>query len=397
MQDHHETHGEGPNFGMPTENKVEEVNRSKNHDELSWEGMSGEKYLANGNSVGECHKHEGKCSPIEENRSRKHYYGDGNNLKDWKRSLTLDNAGKRRKTTKVASPRDGYEDEGPYGKDSKSPDLSSGMPQSQSISEEDSVSEVFHKPDGAFYKDRKYRGDKDYERVTGHIRDYSHGSQDFLKEKERERSSSHSRYISRDDRHHSRETAERYREGSWEINRDRTKERDRERERTLEKERDRVWERNRERERVREKEIERDRAHERERVREKEIERDRARERERERDNYRDRQWDNDRKRERESRRESDRESSRARSRDKERDKESDRYRRGNKYDDLGSSYADRDRCDASRRIKDDETGHRDKKNDPVIKSSDKNLQEIETDISKRYLFYAFNACIIGL
>nr|GLL32490.1 serine/threonine-protein kinase prpf4B-like isoform X2 [Ipomoea trifida] len=140
----------------------------------------------------------------------------------------------------------------------------------------------------------------------------------------------------------------------------------------------------RERERVREKEIEEDRARERERVREKEIERDRARERERERDNYRGRQWDNDRKRERESRWESDRESSRGRSRDKERDKETDRYRRANKYDDLGSSYGDRDKCSVSKRIKDDGTGHIEKKNDPVIKSSDYKLHEIETDISKR-------------
>ncbi|XP_019164774.1 PREDICTED: serine/threonine-protein kinase prpf4B-like isoform X1 [Ipomoea nil] len=400
--DHHEAHAEGPNFGMPIEKKVEEADRSKNHEGLSWEGIFSEKYLANGNLVGERHKHEGKCSPIEESRTQKHYYGDRNDLKDRKRSLTPDNAGKRRKTAKVALPRDGYEDEGPYGKDSKSPDRSRGLPQSQSTSEEVSISEVFHKPEGVFYKDRKYKGDKDYERVTGLIRDYCHGSQGFLKEKERERSSSRSRYSSQDDRFHSHETAERYREGSREIDRDRTKNRDRERGRTQGNEGDRVTERNRERERVRqkemergrahergrvrEKEIEEDRAHERERVREKEIERDRARERERERerDNYRDRQWDNDRKRERESRWESDRESSRGRSRDKERDKETDRYRRTNKYDDLGSSYGDRDKYSASRRIKDDGTGHREKKNDPVIKISDQKLHEIETDISKR-------------
>nr|GMD20974.1 serine/threonine-protein kinase prpf4B [Ipomoea batatas] len=221
--DHHEAHAEGPNFGMPFEKKVEEVDRSKNHEGLSWEGISSEKYLANGNLVGECHKHEVKCSPIEESRTQKHYYGDGNDLKDWKRSLTPDNAGKRRKTAKVALPRDGYEDEGPYGKDSKSPDRSRGG-----------------------------------------------------------------------------------------------------------------------------------------------------------------RQWDNDRKRERESRWESDRGSSRGRSRDKERDKETDRYRRANKYDDLGSSYGDRDKCSVSKRIKDDGTGHIEKKNDPVIKSSDYKLHEIETDISKR-------------
>nr|GMD16798.1 serine/threonine-protein kinase prpf4B [Ipomoea batatas] len=165
------------------------------------------------------------------------------------------------------------------------------MPQSQSTSEEVSISEVFHKPEDVFYKDRKSKGDKDYERVTGLVRDYCHGSQDFLKEKERERSSSRSRYSSQDDRLHSHETAERYR---------------------------------------------------------------------------------------------SDRESSRGRSRDKERDKETDRYRRANKYDDLGSSYGDRDKFSVSRRIKDDGTGHREKKNDPVIKSSDHKLHEIETDISKR-------------
>nr|GMD13757.1 serine/threonine-protein kinase prpf4B [Ipomoea batatas] len=101
-------------------------------------------------------------------------------------------------------------------------------------------------------------------------------------------------------------------------------------------------------------------------------------------DNYRGKQWDNDRKRERESRWESDRGSSRGRSRDKERDKETDRYRRANKYDDLGSSYGDRDKCSVSKRIKDDGTGHIEKKNDPVIKSSDYKLHEIETDISKR-------------
>nr|GME02180.1 serine/threonine-protein kinase prpf4B [Ipomoea batatas] len=266
--DHHEAHAEGPNFGMPFEKKVEEVDRSKNHEGLSWEGISSEKYLANGNLVGECHKHEVKCSPIEESRTQKHYYGDGNDLKDWKRSLTPDNAGKRRKTAKVALPRDGYEDEGPYGKDSKSPDRSRGLPQSQSTSEEVSISEVFHKPEDVFYKDRKYKGDKDYERVTGLIRDYCHGSQDFLKVKERERSSSRRRYSSQDDRLHSYETAE--------------------------------------------------------------------------------------------------------------------RYRRANKYDDLGSSYGDRDKCSVSKRIKDDGTGHIEKKNDPVIKSSDYKLHEIETDISKR-------------
>nr|GMD21239.1 serine/threonine-protein kinase prpf4B [Ipomoea batatas] len=263
--DHHEAHAEGPNFGMPIEKKVEEVDRSKNREGLSWEGISSEKYLANGNLVGERHKHEGKCSPIEESRTQKHYYGDGNDLKDWKRSLTPDNAGKRRKTAKVALPRDGYEDEGPYGKDSKSPDRSRGLPQSQSTSEVVSISEVFHKPEDVFYKDRKYKGDKDYERVTGLIRDYCHGSQDFLKEKERERSSSRNRYSSQDDRLHSHETAE-----------------------------------------------------------------------------------------------------------------------RANKYDDLGSSYGDRDKCSVSRRIKDDGTGHREKKNDPVIKSSDHKLHEVETDISKR-------------
>ncbi|PWA95173.1 hypothetical protein CTI12_AA046940 [Artemisia annua] len=107
-----------------------------------------------------------------------------------------------------------------------------------------------HKEDIEYYTSKNHNRDDYDDRASKLTRDYRHGSRDSVRDKERERSSSHSRHSVQVDRHHSREPRERIREGSLET-RDRDyKGRDRYRERDLkENERERMYkERDRERE-----------------------------------------------------------------------------------------------------------------------------------------------------
>ncbi|XP_019180421.1 PREDICTED: serine/threonine-protein kinase prpf4B [Ipomoea nil] len=362
----HEAQVDAPNPSLPSESNLEKSDRNsissggynakrkdrehdddKIHKHVGREIMSSEGYHANGNSVGEYHKgdhrqRDGKRSPDKEDRKQKSYRGDENDFNQ-KNSLTTEDAGKRHKAGDGASPHDGYYKKGRSRKESKSPNLSG-------------PSEL----DDKYYKDWKYKNDSDNERMTRRSRDYRHGSRDISREKG-ERSPSHGRYVSREERHHSRETIERYREASLEINRDRVRDKDKERAR------------------------ENYRVRERERERGRESEREKTRDREKEKDRDRHRDIDSDRERGRE-RRDKDRENRRGRNGDRERDRDSDRSSRCCGYDDLGSSYGDRDRYSASRHIRDDETrhSHRETSNNVEESNSDKKLVEMGNEKFRR-------------
>ena len=234
---------------------------------------------------------------------------------------------------------------------------------------------------------RKTENDTD-EEIGPRSRDSPHPSKDWVRDEERERSSSHSRHTQRGDRHQSRDTWDMAKEG---------REMDWERQREREQDGNRQKERNQERDRIREKEWGRstDREMDRNRRREKDRSVDRGRKRERERD----RSWDRDRARERERNRDrdmdrvrdrkSERLSGRDRSRDRVRDFERDGVRRHHKYETLDDGYGNRDKYGDTWNPRHDETEHqrhRTRKNDSVLYSENDSI-EGNGDKLNRYLF----------
>ncbi|VFQ78082.1 unnamed protein product [Cuscuta campestris] len=316
---HHTAPSEGPNPILPAEENLEKNEKSSIssgidntkrkdrecadyniHKNLGQERMSSKGHLANVNSIGEDRRenhrhHNGKYSPSKESRKQRSYCGNENDFNQ-RNSLTFDSDGKMHSAN----------------------------------------------------------NDLDTERMSECNQDYQHRR--YLNEKV-ERSPSRSRYDIRDVRHHSRETKERHREASLEIDRNVIREKDQERAR--------------------------------ENYRVRESERERARVREKERDRHRGN--DSSRERERERRRDKDRESQGGRSRDVERDRDNVRSRRHCRYDDFGRSYGDEDMYGASRHIRgghnrDDGTGHghRGRSGNAEGKKSDKTVVELGRDKFRR-------------
>ncbi|CAA0808997.1 Protein kinase superfamily protein [Striga hermonthica] len=211
----------------------------------------------------------------------------------------------------------------------KSPDRSRERSRSRSLAREASVEDPY------FMESRKRTESYD-ERVTARGEAYRHSSRDFIKEKERERSSS--RNTERIERNYMREARDKYREGSRERNWNRDGSREKEK-----KEIDREREHNRRRDRYRE-----------------EKEQDRFRDRERERNKEREeRGKDGDRDRE------GTRDGRRVRSRDDDRDNERDRLiRRREKYGRDEDAYRNRENDYRHRRNTDDQHRERTRRSD---------------------------------
>ncbi|KAA8532722.1 hypothetical protein F0562_032755 [Nyssa sinensis] len=332
---------------------------SKIHDEAGVHKNSSAERNANGDighdSCREDSKlHIGSGSPKKGSRKRKSYYDDESDTRDRRKLLSSENTGEKHKILTSSSSRDKYYEEVHSRNRLRSRDRARERSRSQSILQEAPVLKTTHQRDAAHHSDsRKTMSDLDDEEMVGRYRDYRHGSRDLLRDKERERSSSYSRYAGRVDRHHSRETWDRERVGGRE-NWDREMEGSRET-----RERDRVG---------------------------REMDRDRKREDwDRDLDQDRDRQRTRDRDRERERDRERKRERDRDRIRDKDRNKEGDRLsRQHRKYENVDD---DRDRCNDSRHRRHDEKDHKDKvrKNDQEkVRISKNDHLEREEDKLKR-------------
>ncbi|XP_059655531.1 uncharacterized protein LOC132302637 [Cornus florida] len=288
--------------------------------------------------------HTGSGSPVKGSRKRKSYRDNESGIRDQIKSVSSENTGERHKALACSSSRDSYHEEIHSGKRSKSHDRNRERSRSRSILQETSFLKTTHQQDAACdTKIRKTMSDSDDDEVVGRNGDRRHGSRELFRDKERERSSSYSRYTERVDRHHSLEIRDRDRARTRDIQ-DRDVEnsqetRDRDRRREKERLRDREWDRERERER------------ERERAREKGRDRERERERERAREKGRDRERERGR----------GRDSGRDRNRSKDRDSEVDGVSRHHKYENVGGGFGDRDRYNDLRHRRDVVTDHRDR------------------------------------
>ncbi|KAL7240463.1 hypothetical protein ACSBR2_006170 [Camellia fascicularis] len=298
----------------------------------------------------------GSKSPVKERRKRKSYCDDDVDSRDWRKSSSSGNNGDKHKNVAHSPSNDRYHE---VRNGSKSHDQARKRSRSQSILEEASLMKTTQQKDALHYTDdRRTVFDSDDDKMVGRNGNFQHDSRDLFRDKQREHSSSYSRF--RVDRPHSRETQDKEREGSrgiWdrdregrEMDRDRKRERERDHDREKATERDRDGEREREREREREDREREDRQREREREREREKEKEKARERDREREKYRERERERERK-----------ESGRDRIRDRERDNESDRVSRFRNYEKNVDGYDDRDRYYNSKRRRQDEREHRDR------------------------------------
>ncbi|CAI9785362.1 unnamed protein product [Fraxinus pennsylvanica] len=338
---------------------------AKRGDEMDWERTNYAEGLSNGNHVHKCHSdrtrnHTVDASPLEgvDKRISEYDYETQGSFQG--KSLSSE---KRHRIVSHSPSHDKYGKESSSRNVSKSPDWSRGRSRSRSIFREASVVSTLHKQEDSSYTERRHRSGSYDERVIAHDRDYIQSSRDVVRDTERERSCSI--YSDRMERHPSRETYDKYREGS----RDRTREQDGERERKRESER----EREREREMTRHRDRDRDRDREREKGREREKERDRLRE---DRDRDRDRARDGVRER-REVR-------GRDRDRDRERENESDIRR--HKYNSINDGYGDRGWYNDSRHRKNSENDHRERsrKTDSENVSSKSNLAERIAENIKR-------------
>lgn len=289
--------------------------------------------------------------PLEGSNKVRSYCDDDIDSRVHMKSLTSENNGDRQKNV----PGSKLCEEVLGRNRSKLHDEERGRSGSQNVLEKASLMKETDQKDSPQYPDnRRSICDSDDDKMVGHNREHRHEYRDLFGDKERERSSSYGRSTTRRvDRHHSQDTRDREREGSWETwNRDRAG-RDMDRDRKREREQDRDRERGIGGAKHRDREIDRDRDRDRDREREKDREReDRERVRERRRESEKERKWH--------------RESGRERSRDRERDKEmSTRHRIYEKHADDG--FDNRDRYYDSRRRRRDETDHRDgaRKNDP--------------------------------
>lgn len=261
---------------------------------------------------------------------------------------------------------------------------------SRSMREEEAHSKRrrYHDFDASLYVDKgKFEYDSDYERKVRRSRHGRHGSRDLVRDEERDRSISHSRYIGGEDWY--RNWAAHDRERSMDRDMDKDLRREKELERVRDSEMDRAQRRDRDRDRDRggsrdrARDMDRKRDIERDRNREREVGRDRRREKEREK-NW-DREVDRDGKREKESDRsrasERDRDRDREREKDRDKGRENERERRDDrsrnkdrgivndweKYENLEDGY-DNGRYKHSRRSRHDEKEYnqdRTRKSDP--------------------------------
>lgn len=336
-------------------------NGRKKQNDVSWENNSKTDHASNGDYV---HKHFEHVLSIEEHGRASNNGAVRNDPRDQRNAMSSDSGGKKQRGAANSPLRNKHYEEGHGRNHLKSAGQSRGRSESHNSFQEVSQSDTPKEQDDAYYSKRRHRNDSDDERAVKSYKDQRHGSSDLLRDKERERSSSYDRHGSQMGRHHSRETRERYREGSREMDRDRSRERERARER----------ERERERGRERDKEREKDRERERERERRRDLERERRRERDRESSKDRGR----------------DRESNKDRNRDRDRGRENDRFTRNHKYDYLDDGYGGRDRHDDSRSRRYGETDRRDRprENDDRenVDNSDKKVLGSDNEESKRYL-----------
>ncbi|KAL3501697.1 hypothetical protein ACH5RR_036146 [Cinchona calisaya] len=321
------------------------------YNDLSRERTSWYEHASNGDIV---HDYLKDDLPVED---RRQIY-DEESVSRESKELLAEGEGKSHRGLSRSPSRDRHHDEVRSRTHLKSPDHSRGRSRSQSILQEGSSPDKPKVHNYAYYSKRKHMSDLDDEPVNESSRDYENASRESVRDREMGHDSSYNRHIGRLDRHHSRETHERDREGSRDVDRDRKRER--ERERTIEKERERERERAREREREKEREGEKGR----------ERRRDWEREKERERRNW-DRESSRDRNR--------DRESSRDRNRDRDRDRDGERYSKHSKFND-NDAYGDQDRYADYRRRRHEETNQKDWLND----GSKKNLSERESEKSRR-------------
>ncbi|KAG9136888.1 hypothetical protein Leryth_020614 [Lithospermum erythrorhizon] len=243
---------------------------------------------------------------------------------------------------------------------SRSPSQSRGRSRSQSVISESSLRGTSHR-----------KGDKFYERVNGRDSDdeghhldnkiFRRGSREMLREKERERSSRGS------DHHHTRDSSERDRIRSPDIDREIIKEKE-----TINREREKAREKEGQRERQKDKEMEREKY----RRRDKELEREFHRQREREKG----RQGEIDKERDMRQR---DNERSRGRSRDIHLDRDSYRGSRHPKYvDDEWDKY------DQSRHRRYDESDHQNKLNKSdcdIMSPPEKDNEKLNRSFSFRF------------
>ncbi|KAI7997895.1 hypothetical protein LOK49_LG10G00689 [Camellia lanceoleosa] len=329
----------------PTLDKYVNMNDgSKTNNAVVFGGNSSSEHYNNGDIGRESLKEDswpltGSQSPVKGSCKQKSYFDDEINLRDRRKSSSTENKRDRHQKTPRSLSHDRYHDEDRRRNRSKSHDHARERSRSRSVLEEASLRKTTLHNDAAHYMgNRRTISDSDDDKMVGRNWDNRHDSRDLLTDKERECSSSYSRYSKRVERRHNQEAQDREREGSWET---------RERERDV-----RVMDRDRKRER------------EQDRDRERTKERDRERERERDRDRDRDRVRDMERRTEREWERESGRDSIRDRERDKESDRVS-RHRSCEKY--VNDCCDDRDRYYDYKRWRHDENDNRarSRKNDP--------------------------------
>ncbi|XP_059649397.1 uncharacterized protein LOC132295237 [Cornus florida] len=349
----------------------------KIHGEAGLGSNSSYDQLFSGDVLRQSHKEGNKPhlesgSPVEGSCKQKSYYGDESDIKDQRKSLSSESTGAIHKISAHSPSRGGYHEQVHTRNRLRLHDQAWERSRSQSLLQEVSLLKTIHQQDAAYYTDnRKTVRDSDNEETVRGYGNYQHRSTNLSRDKEREHSSSNSRYIGQVYRHHSqeiwdterigsRETLERDMEGSRE-----TRDTDKDVDRTREKGRDR--ERERERERARARERDGDRYRDRDRDRDREGERERTRERNRDEDRERGRERYRERDKESEREKDGRRESGRDRYRYNDRDKEIDRVSRHHKYANVNDGFANRDRFENSRHRRQVETEQRERarKNDP--------------------------------
>lgn len=241
---------------------------------------------------------------------------------------------------------------------------------SRSMREEEAHSKRrrYHDSDASLYVGKgKFEYDSDYERKVRRSRDGRHGSRDLVRDEERDRSISHSRYIGGEDWYRNRAAHDR--ERSMDRDMDKGLRREKELERVRDSEVDRAQRRDRDRGGSRDRARDMDRKRRREKERDKNWDRevDRDGKKEKESDRSRASERDRDRDREREKDRDKGRENERERRDDRSRNKDRGIVNDWEKYENLEDGY-DNGRYKHSRRSRHDEKEYnqdRTRKSDP--------------------------------
>ncbi|KAI3453012.1 hypothetical protein Pfo_009675 [Paulownia fortunei] len=324
----------------------------KESGEMGWERASSSEGLAEGDYAHKYHKDDDGFLDGEGKRTRDSC--DEVESRSQRKSLSSEKGHRA-----IAHPcsHDKYLKEGSHSNLLKSPELTMATSHSRSILRETSIVGTPRTMEDPYHKGRKQRSESDDERIVAHDRNYRHSSRYDVRDKEKEHSSS--RFTERMERQYSRETHDRYREGS----------------------RDRDWDRDRKSEREREvKETKRDSERGRARIQGRdwgrgrwERERDWERERERDRDRVRE-----ERNKDRDRGREGIRDGGRARNRDKDRDNESDRLSMRQTYDNHEDGYRNRDNGYRHRRNSEDLHRERSRRSNLGNVSSITNAEETE-------------------